>query len=280
MQETDIPLLCSSCLGSNRKVQLLKKTNGKECNICQRRYTSYQWRPSTVTRKLASTVMCYTCARLKNVCQCCVKDMQYGMSVTQRDRINPVNPHLSSADNVMTRRSIVSEQEHCWKKQRTDETIEVQRRILESSTSGLLGDNPKRNEMERSLSVTTGKPCVSLGQSYETPVLPVTVKEVDPIAVEHELHKYETKKRVKGHKKQINAQEESSSTDEDKICHLRGSRARVFGPIETHHDFPYGLKKANDPLLHSTGDQEEQNTSHRFPPGGSIVSRYYGEDEL
>lgn len=85
-EESDFPILCETCLGENPYVRMQRDRNGKECHICSRAYTGFRWKPGPKARyKL--TVVCQQCARLKNVCQTCLFDLEYGLPVQVRDKI-------------------------------------------------------------------------------------------------------------------------------------------------------------------------------------------------
>ncbi|CAM9818476.1 unnamed protein product [Choristocarpus tenellus] len=56
---------------------MTKEPHGKACKICDRPYTVFRWKAGTQGR-IKSTQLCQTCAKLKNACQTCVLDLQYG----------------------------------------------------------------------------------------------------------------------------------------------------------------------------------------------------------
>lgn len=92
-EETDFPLLCDPCLGDSPYINMQKFPLGKECRICQRPFTVFKWKAGTKGR-FKRTEVCQTCARLKNVCQTCLFDLQYGLPVEVRDKFlgeNKVN---------------------------------------------------------------------------------------------------------------------------------------------------------------------------------------------
>ncbi len=54
--------------------------------ICIRPFTVYRWQPGPNAR-YKKTELCRTCAKIKNVCQTCVFDLQYGLPVQVRDSV-------------------------------------------------------------------------------------------------------------------------------------------------------------------------------------------------
>ncbi|KAJ3091709.1 RNA binding motif protein 22 [Quaeritorhiza haematococci] len=59
---------------------------GKECKICGRPFTIFKWCPGAGMR-YKKTEVCQTCAKIKNVCQTCVLDLEYGLPVQVRDSV-------------------------------------------------------------------------------------------------------------------------------------------------------------------------------------------------
>ena len=66
-ENSDFPILCETCLGDNPYVRMLKTNYGKECKICYRPFTSFRWKAGTKGR-YKETMVCQTCAKLKNTC--------------------------------------------------------------------------------------------------------------------------------------------------------------------------------------------------------------------
>ncbi|KAL8273707.1 hypothetical protein Esti_002307 [Eimeria stiedai] len=85
-EDSEFPILCETCLGENPYVRMQRDRNGKECHICSRAYTGFRWKPGPKAR-YKGTVVCQQCARLKNVCQTCLFDLEYGLPVQVRDKI-------------------------------------------------------------------------------------------------------------------------------------------------------------------------------------------------
>jgi len=87
-ERSDFPILCESCLGDNPYVRMTKSEFDKECKICTRPFTVFRWRPGANAR-YKKTEVCQTCAKVKNVCQTCLLDLEFGLPVQVRDTATP-----------------------------------------------------------------------------------------------------------------------------------------------------------------------------------------------
>ncbi|GAB1301772.1 Pre-mRNA-splicing factor RBM22 [Apodemus speciosus] len=85
-EDADFPILCQTCLGENPyiRMQRTKEKYGKECKICARPFTVFRWCPG-VRMRFKKTEVCQTCSKLKNVCQTCLLDLEYGLPIQVRD---------------------------------------------------------------------------------------------------------------------------------------------------------------------------------------------------
>lgn len=83
-ERSDFPIICESCLGDNPYVRMTRADYDKECKICTRPFTVFRWRPGRDAR-FKKTEVCQTCSKLKNVCQVCLLDLEYGLPVQVRD---------------------------------------------------------------------------------------------------------------------------------------------------------------------------------------------------
>uniref|UniRef100_A0A7S0ANN7 Pre-mRNA-splicing factor RBM22 n=1 Tax=Pyrodinium bahamense TaxID=73915 RepID=A0A7S0ANN7_9DINO len=84
-EKSTFPILCETCLGDNPYVRMQKEDYGVECKICVRPFTIFRWKAGTKGRYKA-TVVCQSCARIKNVCQTCLFDLEFGLPVQVRDK--------------------------------------------------------------------------------------------------------------------------------------------------------------------------------------------------
>jgi pre-mRNA-splicing factor RBM22/SLT11 len=86
-ETTDFPSDCENCLPENPYVKMLKEDHGAECKLCTRPFTIFSWSgDGRAHGRKRRTNICLTCARLKNACQCCIMDLQFGLPIVIRDK--------------------------------------------------------------------------------------------------------------------------------------------------------------------------------------------------
>ncbi|XP_074310885.1 zinc finger CCCH domain-containing protein 40-like [Silene latifolia] len=91
-ERSDFPIICGTCLGDNPFIRMTKADYDKECKICTRPFTVFRWRPGKEAR-YKKTEICQTCCKLKNVCQVCLLDLEYGLPVQVRDTALSISTH-------------------------------------------------------------------------------------------------------------------------------------------------------------------------------------------
>uniref|UniRef100_A0A674APM1 Pre-mRNA-splicing factor RBM22 n=1 Tax=Salmo trutta TaxID=8032 RepID=A0A674APM1_SALTR len=139
-EDADFPILCQTCLGENPYIRMTKEKYGKECKICARPFTVFRWCPGTRMR-FKKTEACQTCSKIKNVCQTCLLDLEYGLPIQVRDT------GLSIKDDVP--KSDVNKEYY---------TQNMEREIGNSDGTrpvGLLGKAPSSSDMLLKLARTT-----------------------------------------------------------------------------------------------------------------------------
>jgi len=87
-EKAEFPIVCETCLGDNPYVRMMKAEFDKECKVCSRPFTVFRWKPGGNAR-YKKTEVCQTCAKIKNVCQTCLLDLEYGLPVQVRDAALP-----------------------------------------------------------------------------------------------------------------------------------------------------------------------------------------------
>jgi len=85
-ESSEYPLTCETCLGDSPYVRMTRSPHAVACKICEKPFTVFRWKAGSKGR-FKSTVICQTCAKMKNVCQTCIFDLQYGLPVQLRDRV-------------------------------------------------------------------------------------------------------------------------------------------------------------------------------------------------
>lgn len=85
-ENSDFPTLCEGCLGETPYVRMQKNPYGGTCKMCERPFTLFKWRPGR-GEGYKKTEVCQTCAKVKNLCQTCLLDLQFGLPSQLRDSV-------------------------------------------------------------------------------------------------------------------------------------------------------------------------------------------------
>ncbi|AQZ11200.1 ECM2 (YBR065C) [Zygosaccharomyces parabailii] len=96
--------VCEKCLRDTK--HLTKYPQGAECKICTGAFDMYALKQRS---SLTKTLICKKCAQQRNICQCCMLDLVWGVPVELRDRLLSLvhdDPSLKTeeAKNEMMRR--------------------------------------------------------------------------------------------------------------------------------------------------------------------------------
>ncbi|RCK54665.1 Pre-mRNA-splicing factor SLT11 [Candida viswanathii] len=98
--------ICSTCLGPDKHIKLIKQSNGAECRQCTRPFTVYRWGNRSSSSKLQKTIICITCAQARHCCQSCLLDITYGIPTDIRDtalKMAGLEPVWNAANNPTNR---------------------------------------------------------------------------------------------------------------------------------------------------------------------------------
>ena len=101
-EQSEFPLLCETCLGDNPYVRMTKSQFGKECKVCTRPFTVFRFKPGSDSR-YKKTEICQTCAKVKNVCQTCIFDLDFGLPVEIRDQYLKKGEKVEMPKDVVNR---------------------------------------------------------------------------------------------------------------------------------------------------------------------------------
>eukprot|EP01133_Synstelium_polycarpum_P016628 gene16628-19757_t len=83
-KEQEFPIACETCFGDSPYMTMTKAEFDKECKICSKPFLVFRWKPGTGSR-FKKTEICKTCSLVKNVCQVCIHDLEFGLPVQVRD---------------------------------------------------------------------------------------------------------------------------------------------------------------------------------------------------
>lgn len=82
----EFPMLCETCLGPNPYIRMVKLAPGaKLCKISGKAYQAFRWKPAGGRQK--ETIISYSVASDRNICQVCLNDMKYGVPAGVRDKL-------------------------------------------------------------------------------------------------------------------------------------------------------------------------------------------------
>ncbi|KAI1212076.1 uncharacterized protein F4807DRAFT_387214 [Annulohypoxylon truncatum] len=178
-ESTDFPSVCENCLPPNPYVKMLKEDYGAECKICTRPYTVFSWSADRAHGRKKRTNVCLTCARMKNCCQCCMLDLQFGLPIQLRDAaLKMVAPGPQSEVNreyfAQNNEKALEEGRGTEEYEKTDEKArELLRKLANSKPyfrKGRAIEDGSATEAKPSGSSTGGDPAVGAGVGGPGPI--------------------------------------------------------------------------------------------------------------
>jgi pre-mRNA-splicing factor RBM22/SLT11 len=64
---------------------MIKDNLGGTCKMCERPYTVFKWRPGR-GENYKRTEVCQTCSKIKNICQTCILDLEFGKVIIHTNK--------------------------------------------------------------------------------------------------------------------------------------------------------------------------------------------------
>jgi len=93
---------------------MTKSDFDRECKLCERPFTVYRWKPTGCDRH-KNTEICQICSQMKNVCQCCLLDLEFKLPVQQRDALMGIKEKNELANTTTVTRE--------WEADRNEKAI-------------------------------------------------------------------------------------------------------------------------------------------------------------
>ncbi|CCF57043.1 hypothetical protein KAFR_0C00480 [Kazachstania africana CBS 2517] len=81
------PSICEECLSSSFNIRMTRVPNGAKCRICTLSFTLYHFKKDERSSVIIKTNICHRCSEQRHVCQCCLMDLTWGISIKERDEI-------------------------------------------------------------------------------------------------------------------------------------------------------------------------------------------------
>jgi pre-mRNA-splicing factor RBM22/SLT11 len=101
-EESDFPIVCTTCLGSNKYLRMMKTNFDRACRVCDRPFTVFRWRPS-IKERFKKTEICQVCAKTKHVCQSCINDIETGQALHERDNEISLDNKFGAPKDIVNR---------------------------------------------------------------------------------------------------------------------------------------------------------------------------------
>ncbi|KAI1493631.1 RNA recognition domain-containing protein [Biscogniauxia mediterranea] len=175
-ESTDFPSVCENCLPPNPYVKMLKEDHGAECKICTRPFTVFSWPADRAHGRKKRSNICLTCARMKNCCQCCMLDLQFGLPIQLRDAaLKMVAPGPGSEINreyfAQNNEKAIEEGHGTEEYEKTDEKArELLRRLANSKPYFRKGRPIEDGSATTGSSAAGGNPAVGAGVGGPGPI--------------------------------------------------------------------------------------------------------------
>ncbi|ELP89606.1 pre-mRNA-splicing factor SLT11, putative [Entamoeba invadens IP1] len=100
MSRTEYPMICNDCLPKEKYIKMVRCRKGAACKLCERPFDVYRWHMADSNRQ-KKTEICLDCAKTKNLCQCCVMDLEFNIPYYVRDAaLAQVNAEVTTTSAV------------------------------------------------------------------------------------------------------------------------------------------------------------------------------------
>ena len=266
-EQNDFPIVCNNCLGKNQYIRFLKSNYNSECKICNRPFTVFSFKNSN--DKFKKTEICSLCSKIKNVCQFCLLDLQFGLPIEIRDKYlknkielpkekQNINYFINNFDQTLP-----YEQKGAYKKifEKIKDNNEIENIIKENN-------NENNNNKEKNIETNNNKEendeinnidnkndeeennNIEFIENVEDPMFKKMMKKYDNPIYNTDNKKTKKKKKIKSIKKENEIKKEEKkeeikeeTKEEKNILKDFGERKKYDNEIEIDKNFLIRKKK-------------------------------------
>lgn len=146
--------ICEKCLGD--ALDMVKERDANDCKMCTLSFDVYTFKQNRRSNTVQKTLICYSCSQQRNVCQCCLLDLKWGITIQERDSlltmVKGYNIKTPNAQNEMMQRFLTLKNKNnkigsanlIADEASTNNLLDEMKNILKNDTLRKIGDDDRK----------------------------------------------------------------------------------------------------------------------------------------